>query len=168
MPSDSAENLLLREADIAIRMFRPTQLELISRHLSELSLVATAYQTYIDWRGIPRKITDLYDHDIIELDRSGVIIAHVQTLSLQLRREHFALRSDDQPHIWELIKAGLGVGFARAWLGRDTLGMVALPVDLSIPPLPIWLTTHRELFTSHRIRAIYNALADGLVAYMNG
>ena len=33
VPSDSAENLLLREADIAIRMFRPTQLELVTRKL---------------------------------------------------------------------------------------------------------------------------------------
>jgi DNA-binding transcriptional LysR family regulator len=31
VPSDSVENLLLREADIAVRMFRPTQLELITR-----------------------------------------------------------------------------------------------------------------------------------------
>jgi hypothetical protein len=45
--------------------------------------------------------------------------------------------------------------------------MVALPLDLSIPPLEVWLTTHRELFTSHRIRAIYDALAEGLVTYIN-
>ena len=45
--------------------------------------------------------------------------------------------------------------------------MVALPLDLAIPPLPVWLTTHRELFTSHRIRAIYDALAEGLLAYIN-
>lgn len=36
------------------------------------------------------------------------------------------------------------------------------------PALPIWLTAHRQLFTSARIRAIYDALADGLRAYING
>ena len=36
VPSDSVENLLLREADIAVRMFRPTQLELITRKLGEM------------------------------------------------------------------------------------------------------------------------------------
>ncbi|MDP2779191.1 LysR family transcriptional regulator [Devosia sp.] len=168
VPSDSAENLLLREADIAIRMFRPTQLELISRHLGDLPLVATARQSYLDRRGTPRQAADLYHHDLIGFDRSDAIIAHARTLGLVLRRDQFALRSDDQPHLWELIKAGLGIGFAQARLVHDTPGMVALPIDLSIPPLPVWLTTHRELFTSHRIRAIYDALADGLVAYIVG
>jgi hypothetical protein len=44
--------------------------------------------------------------------------------------------------------------------------MVAPPIDLQIPPLDIWLTTHRELFTSHRIRAIYAALVEGLDTYI--
>ncbi|MCS6760527.1 MAG: substrate-binding domain-containing protein [Candidatus Devosia euplotis] len=53
-PSDSVENLLLREADIAIRMFRPTQLELISRHLGEdLPIIATAHQSYMEGREPP-------------------------------------------------------------------------------------------------------------------
>ena len=43
--SDSAENLLLREADIAVRMFRPTQLELIAKKIGELPMVATEHQT---------------------------------------------------------------------------------------------------------------------------
>jgi DNA-binding transcriptional LysR family regulator len=168
VPSDSAENLLLREADIAIRMFRPTQLELVTRHLGNLPIVPAAHQSYLDRRGTPRAIPDLYSHDLIGLDRSDLIIVHAQRIGLPLRREHFSIRSDDQPQLWELMKAGLGIGFAQASLIRRTPGMVALPLDLSIPPLEVWLTTHRELFTSHRIRAIYDALAEGLVAYING
>ena len=168
VPSDSAENLLLREADIAIRMFRPTQLELIARHLGDLPIVAAAHQSYLDRRGMPAQAADLYGHDMIGFDRNAAIIAHAQALGLPLSREQFGLRSDDQPHLWELMKAGLGIGFAQARLVQDTPGMVALPVDLAIPALPVWLTTHRELFTSHRIRAIYDGLADGLVAYING
>tara|TARA_R110002124_G_scaffold144122_4_gene308990 strand:- start:868 stop:1563 length:696 start_codon:yes stop_codon:yes gene_type:complete len=168
VPSDSAGNLLLREADIAIRMFRPTQLELISRHLGELPIVATAHQTYLEGRSMPRQPTDLYQHDLIGLDRSDLIIAHARTRGLALSREDFALRSDDQPHLWELVKAGLGIGFAQARLVRDTPGMLALPLDLAIPALPVWLTTHRELFTSHRIRAIYDALAEGIATYIKG
>jgi len=167
VPSDSAENLLLREADIAIRMFRPTQLELVSRHLGDLPIVPAAHQSYLDRRGTPHQASDLYGHDMIGFDRSDAIITHAQSLGLPLRREQFVLRSDDQPHLWELIKAGLGIGFGQAKLVHNTPGMVELPVDLSIPPLEVWLTTHRELYTSHRIRAIYDALADGLVAYMN-
>lgn len=166
VPSDSAENLLLREADIAIRMFRPTQLELVTKHLGDLPIVAAAHQSYLDRRGTPKAIADLYAHDMIGFDRSDAILAHARKIGLPLRRDNFGLRTDSQTQGWELIRAGLGIGFAQANLVRDTPGMVALPLDLSIPPLEVWLTTHRELFTSHRIRAIYDELAARLMAYI--
>jgi len=167
VPSDSAENLLMREADIAIRMFRPTQLELVARYLGNVHLVAAAHDSYLARRGRPLELVDLWEHDLIGFDRSDAILAHARGLGFSVTREHFMLRSDDQPHLWELMKAGLGIGFTQLNLVRRTPGMVALPLDLAIPPLPIWLTTHRELFTSHRIRAIYDALADGLTAYID-
>lgn len=168
VPSDSSENLLLREADIAIRMFRPTQLELVTRHLGEITIVPAAHERYLARRGRPASLVELWQHDLIGFDRSDAIIDHARRLGHTVTRENFPLRSDDQPHLWELVRAGLGIGFGQANLVRRTPGMVALPFDLAIPPLPIWLTTHRELFTSMRIRAIYDALADGLVAYING
>ena len=166
VPTDSAENLLLREADIAIRMFRPAQLELITKKLGELPLVTAAHQDYLDRRGTPRILSDLFDHDLIGLDRSDLMIEHARKLGFPLKREHFLLRSDSHTQLWELVRAGLGIGFAQAKLVATTPGMVALPLDLPIPPLEVWLTTHRELFTSHRIRAIYDALAEGLSLYI--
>jgi DNA-binding transcriptional LysR family regulator len=166
VPADSTENLLLREADIAIRMFRPTQLELVTRHLGDIPIVPAAHQSYLDRRGTPKTALDLASHDLIGLDRSDLIIAHSQKLGLPLRRDQFVLRTDDQASQWELMRAGLGIGFAQANLLRLTPSMVELTVDLSIPPLEVWLTTHRELFSSHRIRAIYDALAEGLGAYI--
>lgn len=168
VPTDSSENLLLREADIAVRMFRPTQLELVTRHLGDVAILPTAHESYLARRGAPRTIADLTQHDLIGFDRSDLITAHARSLGMSLRREDFILRTDDQPLMWELLKAGLGIGFGQANLIAETNGMVALPIDLAIPPLPVWLTTHRELFTSHRIRAIYDALAEGLVSYIKG
>ncbi len=49
---------------------------------------------------------------------------------------------------------------------RDTPGMRELLPMLKIPPLEVWLTTHRELFLSPRIRAIYDRLAAGLAGYL--
>jgi DNA-binding transcriptional LysR family regulator len=168
VPTDSAENLLMREADIAVRMFRPTQLELVTRHLGDIPLVAVAHHSYLARRGTPTTLNELWDHDIIGFDRSDAIIRHARALGFDVTRDNFPLRSDDQPHLWELLKAGLGIGFAQLNLVRQTRGLVILPVDVAIPPLPVWLTTHRELFTSHKIRAIYDAVAEGLTAYIKG
>lgn len=168
VPSDSAENLLMREADIAVRMFRPTQLELVTRHLGDIPMAAIAHEHYLARRGRPTSIEDLWTHDLLGFDRSDAILLHARSLGAALTRDNFVVRSDDQGHLWELIKAGLGIGFGQETLARQTPGLVVLPIDLKIPTLPVWLTTHRELFTSHRIRAIYDAVASGLSTYIRG
>ena len=81
-------------------------------------------------------------------------------------RADFAIRTDSQTAMWELTKAGLGIGFAQQGLVKETPGMVALLPGFQPPPLEVWLTTHRELFTSRRIRAIYDRLGEELTRYL--
>lgn len=166
VPSDSVENLLLRESDIAVRMFRPTQLELIAKKLGELPIVAAAHQSYLGARGIPQTLDDLRTHDLIGLDRSDLIISAAKAMGFPLERDDFTVRTDSQTAGWELIKAGLGIGFAQRGLVRETPGVRELLPMVAPPPLEVWLTTHRELFLSPRIRAIYDRLAAGLSDYI--
>lgn len=166
VPSDSVENLLLRESDIAVRMFRPTQLELIAKKIGELPIVATAHQSYLGARGTPQRPDDLFKHDLIGFDRSDLLISIAKGLGFDLKRQNFVLRTDSQTAMWEMLKAGLGVGFAQLGLVRDTHGMRELLPTVAVPNLEMWLTTHRELFLSPRIRAIYDRLAAALSAYV--
>ncbi|MEO8883659.1 MAG: LysR family transcriptional regulator [Devosia sp.] len=166
-PSDSIENLLLREADIAVRMFRPTQLELITRKLGVIPTVACAHESYLARRDTPQRLEDLKQHDLIGLDRSDLIIAGAKSIGFELTRADFIVRTDSQTGIWELLKAGLGISFAQKRLVADTPGMVMLLPEINFP-LEVWLTTHRELFTSRRIRAIYDALAEQFAEYLGG
>ena len=160
VPTESVENLLLREADIAVRMFRPTQLELITRKIGESPLVCCAEARYLQRRGMPQSPGDLSTHDLIGYDRSDIMLRAAKGMGFDVTREDFAVRTDSQTANWELAKAGLGVGFAQAVLVRNTPGMVALLPGFEPPPLEVWLTTHRELFTSRRIRAIYDRLGE--------
>jgi DNA-binding transcriptional LysR family regulator len=162
VPSDSVESLLLREADIAVRMFRPTQLELITRKLGEIAIVATAHERYIAQRGAPARPEDLAGHDLIGFDRSDLLIATARRMGFPLSRADFVVRTDSQTNMVELIKAGLGIGFAQELLVAATPGLVRLLPGFTPPPLEVWLTTHKELFTSRRIRAIYDRLGEGL------
>jgi DNA-binding transcriptional LysR family regulator len=166
VPSDSVENLLLREADIAVRMFRPTQLELITRKLGVAPIVACAHEGYLAARGAPRSADELTSHDLIGLDRSDVMLIAARQMGFSLKRDDFVVRTDSQTAGWELIKAGLGIGFAQSLLVESTPGMVALLPELRPPALEVWLTTHRELFTSRRIRAIYDRLGELLSLYL--
>jgi DNA-binding transcriptional LysR family regulator len=166
VPSNSVENLLLREADIAIRMFRPTQLELIARKLGAIPLVATAHEVYLARRGTPQTPDQLRQHDLIGFDRSELFTAGAGRLGFNVTRADFLVRTDSQTAMWELVKAGLGISFAQAGLIKTTPGMVPLLPGFGPPPLEVWLTTHRELFTSRRIRAIHDRLGEGLTQYL--
>jgi len=166
VPSDSIENLLLRESDIAIRMFRPTQLELIAKRIGDLPIVATAHASYLGTHGTPQTPDDLRGHVLIGMDRSDLILTAAKAIGFDLKRSDFALRTDSQTGGWELLRAGLGIGFAQLGMGEDTPGMRVLLPMLQIPSLEVWLTTHRELLLSPRIRAIYDRLAAGLTAYI--
>jgi DNA-binding transcriptional LysR family regulator len=166
VPSDSVENLLLRESDIAVRMFRPTQLELIAKKIGEIPVVACAHQSYLGARGTPQTPNEMFDHDLIGFDRSDVLLSAAKTMGYDLSRDNFAIRTDSQTAAWELIKAGLGIGFAQRCLVRETPGLRELLPMITPPPLEVWLTTHRELFLSPRIRAIYDRLATALTDYI--
>lgn len=166
VPSDSVENLLLRESDIAVRMFRPTQLELIARRLGDLPIVACAHQAYLGARGTPQSVDELFDHDLIGYDRGEILIAAAKAMGIAVTRDSFVLRTDSQTAMWEMMKAGLGIGFAQRGLVNDTPGMREILPMIVPPSLEVWLTTHRELFLSPRIRAIYDRLAQVLSDYI--
>jgi DNA-binding transcriptional LysR family regulator len=165
VPSDTAENLLLREADIAVRMFRPGQLDVVGKKIGDVPLHACAHQTYLDQRGTPKHPQDLYDHDIIGLDRGDDIIRVSKALGFPLERKHFAIRTDSQTLIWEMVKKGLGISFAQYSLIEQTAGVEHIVPDLKIPPMEMWLVAHREVHKAKRIRVIYDLLADELSAY---
>ena len=167
VPSDSVENLLLRESDIAVRMFRPTQLELVARKLGEIPVVACAHESYLARRGTPLAPDELAEHDLIGFDRSDLIITRRESHGLRARTRRLR-----RPHRQPDRDVGADEGRARAsasrrkgWSRKRPACGCILPM-LRPPPLEVWLTTHRELFTSRRIRAIYDRLAEGLLSYL--
>ena len=167
VPSDSAENLLMREADIAVRMFRPTQLELVSRKLGDSSIVTCAHESYLKKHSYPEKLEDLFSHELVGFDRSDLIIGAARFMGIEISRSDFSIRSDSQTVLWEFMKAGMGIGFAQKIIVDQNPGMVPLLPEFSPPTLEVWLTTHREIFTSRRIRVIYDRLGKLLSAYYN-
>ena len=138
------------------------------RHIGDIPIVCCAHRSYLDRHGRPERLDELMGYDLIGLDRSDLVIAGARANGIDAARSDFVLRTDSQTLGWELVKAGLGIGFGQANLVRRTPGMEALLPQLRVPPLEIWLTAHRELFTSRRIRAIYDALSEALTARFAG
>ncbi|HSI55257.1 MAG TPA: LysR substrate-binding domain-containing protein, partial [Ramlibacter sp.] len=157
--SNEVTNLLRREADIALRMVQPAQSSLVSRRIGKVTFGAYAHRDYLRRRGTPRQLQDLRGHDMVGADRDDVMLRGFAAHGLAVTREDFALRTDDLVAYWSAARAGMGVGFLADYLARLDNQLVGVLPMLKIPPLPVWLTVHREIRTSRRIRAVYDFLA---------
>lgn len=91
-----------------------------------------------------------------------MIVRGFREFGLEVSKDFFSFRSDDQVACWNAIEAGIGIGFGPRWLGQKNPKLVEIDPKVEIPPMPIWLVTHRELQTSKRIRTVFDFLADGL------
>lgn len=165
--SDSSDNLLFREADIAVRMYRSTQLDIITRHLGDLRLGVFASRTYLERRGWPRQAKDLLDHDLIGYDRNDLILRHMRALGWPATREMFAIRCDSQTTYMALIQAGCGIGFAQVGIMGKDPEMVELQLGLDLPHLPVWLAAPQAMRNTPRIARVWNLLADGLAPQLS-
>lgn len=166
VPSDTTENLLFREADIAIRMYRPTQLQIVTRHLGDLAICAFASDAYLARRGMPQSPGDLARHDLVGYDRSEMILRAMHEAGWPAERDWFTTRCDSQVTYLELVRAGCGIGFGqRHWIEADpTLSVIDLGVD--IPPLPVWLAAAEAMRAAPRVRRVWQALAEGMAPYL--
>jgi DNA-binding transcriptional LysR family regulator len=160
--SNAVSNLLRREADIALRMVRPTQASLIAKRIGVVRLSACAHRDYVRRRGAPRTLADLLQHELIGNDRTPDIERGFSAMGLQIAHEQFELRTDDLMAYWGAVRAGLGIGFVSDYLIREDPAVQTVLPQLRIPPLPVWLTVHREIRSSARIRAVYDFLANEL------
>jgi DNA-binding transcriptional LysR family regulator len=158
--SNALSNLLRREADIAVRMVRPVQASLVARRIAQVDVGAWAATGYLQRHGRPRVPADLLAHRLLGFDTDDTIVRAFAARGVPLTREAFVLRSDDHVVLWQALVAGIGIGFAANWLAARTPQVQRVLPDLPIPVLPVWLTVHREIRSSRRIRAVYDVLAE--------
>ena len=165
--SDEAQNLLRRDADLAVRMFEPTQNALIARKIGASPLGLFGAKTYLERRGRPVVLADLLDHDVVGFDRGDAILKGFAAHGFPVTREHFPLRVDDQMVYWHLMCAGAALGFAQNRIAAAA-GLERLDIGMTIPSLPIWLVMHEDLRAQPRVRRVADFLAERLAAWLKG
>ncbi|MCR9127485.1 MAG: LysR family transcriptional regulator [Rhodobacteraceae bacterium] len=163
-PSDSSENLLFREADIAVRMYRPDQLDVVTRHVRDLPLGIYAARSYLDRRGVPQSPQDLMRHDLVGFDNNDLVVRSMREMGYEIRPEDFAVRCDNQATYWALIRAGCGIGFSQRSVGMTDPDIVDLTMGLAMPALPVWLAAHERMRDTPRLRRVWDLLGEGLQA----
>lgn len=164
VPSNNVQNLLARDADIALRMTRPMQNDTIMRKATDMTLGTYAHKDYLKNAPPLENTADLKNHKIIGFDRDNLIIQGLAAGGIDMVREDFAVRTDDQVAYIHLLFSGIGIGFAANIIARKNNALVRILEEIPISPLPIWLVSHHELKTNPRIRRTMDYLFEEIKA----
>jgi DNA-binding transcriptional LysR family regulator len=166
--SNRVQDLLRREADIAVRMTPPEQGQLIARRIGAIDLGLHARPDYLDRHGRPRSFADLGGHTLIGFDAvTPFIRAGSQRLG-GITRDSFALRCDSDLAQLALIRAGAGIGVCQLPLARREPVLERVLAEQFAWPLETWVAMHEDLRQNAACRVVFDALVDGLVRYVAG
>lgn len=163
-PSNRNEDLLRREADVAVRMVRPRQEALVAQRIGAVVLGLHAHPDYLARAGTPAAPDDLSGHALIGVECDSPALRALQQRGFGIAVEDFAFRSENDLAQLAAIRAGLGLGFCQNGLGaRD--GLVRLFPECTLE-LETWVVCHEDLRSLARVRAVFDALVAGLRAYI--
>ena len=163
--SNRAEDLLHREADIAVRMMRPTQTGLRARRIGAIGGGLYAHRRYLQKHGEPRTI-DARGHAAIGYDRDDAAIRAIGNANPALTRDLFAFRSDSDLAQLAAIRAGFGIGGIQHGIARRDPNLVQVMDDVFNFELETWVVMHEDLKASRRMRLMFDHLVAGLTDYL--
>jgi DNA-binding transcriptional LysR family regulator len=165
--SNRSEDLLRREADIAIRMTRPMQEALVARRVGAVALGFHGHSRLLDAWGRPDTLEAAKTLPLIGYETETIGVRAVKALGLDLRREDFAFRADSDLAQLAAIRAGVGIGICQVALAaRDPMLERVLPSFTF--DLETFVVTHEDLRDVRRVRLVFDALVEGLTAYARG
>ncbi|MBB5573239.1 MULTISPECIES: LysR family transcriptional regulator [Rhizobium] len=163
--SDAVEDLLQREADIAVRMVAPTQDALLARRIGVIPLGLFAHRNYLKRYGEPKSIADLRHHKLIGFDRQTAYIRTMLKRYPLFDGISFAFKSDHSIALHNALCAGIGISFYQVPLAKRDENLVRLLPEIELA-LDTWVAMHENLKTSPRCRVTFDALVAGLLDYV--
>ena len=155
-----ATNLSKREADIAIRMFKPKQVDLVIRRLPSIELGFFAHQKYLDENSSPNTLQELIAHQLIGFDANLSFISEAHRLGFELSRHDFALRSDSMLQQIALMQQGLGIAATHKLLGEELVDIEQVVSDVQLSQLDCYLVSHQDMINDIKMRTFVRFVGD--------
>src|ERR1700722_3023994 len=165
--SNTLDNLLRRDADIAVRMVEPAQEALVVKKLGTVSLGLHAHKDYLARTCAPTGFSDLAEHSLIGFDRETPAIRGMRSRVPGADALRFSFRADSDIAQLRAIKAGFGIGICQVGLAKQNPDLVRLLPEAFELKLGVWLAMHENLRATPRCRAVFDGLAASLAEYLS-
>jgi len=161
------QDLLLREADIAVRMASPRQGLLIARRVGAVAVGLFAHKSYLERHGTPKNLSELVQHALIGFDEETPFLRAARRTTPDWSRAAFSIRTDSDVGQLALMRAGCGIGVCQVALARRNMDLVRVLAHKFEFKLDTWITMHEDLRNSPRCKVTFDALVQGLTAYVS-
>lgn len=155
-------NLSRREADVAVRLVRPQQSDLVVRKIGVLELAFYCHKTKLKNWNLDEKNSQNNPVPLVQLfDRA---MSRFQRELMLPMEDSFrtVLRSAAWSSVYAGVKAGIGVGVLPSFMGDYDSNLVRC-ANKAIS-IPLWMVVHPEVIKSARVRVLMDFLAAELGA----
>jgi DNA-binding transcriptional LysR family regulator len=157
MLEDSELDLSMREADVAIRLRRPTQPDLIQRKLFTVHHHVYASTDYVKRHGIPKSVEDLDKHRIVTFGETEGYLINLNWLELIGRPDgsprKSALRVNNAYGVRRAVQAGAGIGSVADYMVAPDMNLVQIDLPMDAPQFDTYFVYPEELKETKRVTA---------------
>jgi DNA-binding transcriptional LysR family regulator len=157
MLEDSELDLSMREADVAIRLRRPTQPDLIQRKLFTVHHHIYASVDYIKHHGIPKSVEDLDKHRIVSFGQTEGYLDNLNWLETVGRADGAqriaALRVNNAYGVRRAVQSGAGIGSVADYMVAPDMNLVLIDLPLEAPQFDTYFVYPEELKETKRVTA---------------
>jgi len=154
--TDSEVDLSMREADLAIRVYRPSQADLVQRHLMTVAHQAYASPEYLERHGTPQTIEDLSNHRLAvygdDTRPPHPAVNWLLTAGLAPGSPpRPATRINNSYGLYLAVERGLGIASLPTYVVRKPTTLVRLLPTYKGPEIEAFIVYPEELRNSMRI-----------------
>ncbi|MBX8467990.1 LysR family transcriptional regulator [Pseudomonas sp. RIT778] len=165
--SNRLQTLSRQEADVAVRIRRPTEASVVARKVGDLHVGLYATPELLAEQGVPETPEDLRRFSLIGPDRNAGEIEFLRERGFDCSAEHTAIRTDDHLAQWAALRAGLGIGVSSRQLAERHGLIRVLPADVDFT-MDVWIAMHQDMRRVQRVSAVFDGLGSELHAFLEG
>lgn len=160
---DRVYDLAKREADVAIRLHKSQQNDMIEKYMTTIGFRLCISKPYVKKRGIPKDIADLKNH---------IMIGHPQDTQTPFIRPNWIFNEigiepyhnknviliNSMHARYSAVKSGVGIAILPDYISRQDEDIEPLFPDLKIPEVDMYFVYPQERRNSMRINLLKDFL----------
>ena len=155
---DRPLNLTKREAELALRIGRPTQPQLVARHVGDLGSALYGAESYLREHPFPRG-GDLNQHRFVGFNE-GYSTSEQRWIDLHARGATIGIRVNSTLAALGAAVGGMGLTVLPCYLIRPEHRLKMLVPPKAVQVDSVWLVMHRDLRHTARVRVLSEFISD--------